>query len=78
MKSSYPVRKNKGNRNGRILGELRQIRRRLDMLIIIELASRGLELKEIADILNVSDRTVRRIISIRKIKQGGKHEGKKK
>jgi len=48
------------------------------MLIVIELACRGLNLKEIADVLNVSDRTVRRIISIRKIKQGGKREEKKK
>jgi len=57
---------------------LREIRRKLDMLIVIELASRGLNLKEIADILNVSERTIQRIISIRKIKQGGKHEEKKK
>lgn len=62
----------------KILRELREIRRKFDMLIVIELACRGLNLKEIADVLNVSDRTVRRIISIRKIKQGGKREEKKK
>ena len=78
MGSSHPVRKNKGKTDGRILRELKEIRRRLDMLIVIELASCGLHLKEIANVLNVSDRTVRRIISIRKIKQGGKHEEKKK
>ena len=69
------MRSRKSKTNGRILRELKEIRRRLDMLIVIELISRGLKLKEIADILNVSERTVRRIISVRKIKkQGGKGE----
>jgi len=52
----------------KVLKELREIRKRLDILIIIYLANRGLKLKEIADILNVSERTVQRIISIRKLK----------
>lgn len=78
MRSSHPVRRNKGKMDKKILRELREIRRKFDMLIVIELACRGLNLKEIADVLNVSDRTVRRIISIRKIKQGGKREEKKK
>ena len=69
------MRSRKSKTNGRILRELKEIRRRLDMLIVIELASRGLELKEIAGILNVSERTIQRIISVRKIKkQGGKSE----
>lgn len=78
MRSSHPVRRNKGKKDEKVLRELREIRRRLDMLIVIELASRGLNLKEIAGILNVSERTIQRIISIRKIRQGGKHEEKKK
>ena len=78
MRSSHHIRRNKAKMDETILRELREIRRKLDMLIVIELASRGLNLKEIADILNVSERTIQRIISIRKIKQGGKHEEKKK
>ena len=78
MRSSHPVRRNKAKMDERILRESREIRRKLDMLIVIELASRGLNLKEIADILNVSERAIQRIISIRKTKQGGKHEEKKK
>ena len=78
MRSSHHIRRSKAKMDEAILRELREIRRKLDMLIVIELASRGLSLKEIADILNVSERTIQRIISIRKIKQGGKHEEKKK
>jgi len=63
----------------KVLKELREIRKKLDILIIIYLANRGLKLKEIADILNVSERTVQRIISIRKLKKpGGKCEEAKK
>jgi len=75
VRGGHPVRINKGKMDGKILRELKEIRRRFDILIVIELASRGLELKEIANILNVSERTIQRIISVRKIKkQGGKGE----
>jgi len=60
---------------GRGLDEkLDKIARRLDMIVVILLAKSGLKLKEIADILGISERTIQNWLPFRKIKQKRKEE----
>jgi DNA-binding NarL/FixJ family response regulator len=48
--------------------ERSDILRRLDMLLIIQLAKSGLTLKEISKALNVSEDTIERMLPFKKIK----------
>jgi len=53
---------------------LDKIAKRLDMIIVILLARSGLKLSEIADILEISERTIQNWLPFRQIKQSGKEE----
>jgi DNA-binding NarL/FixJ family response regulator len=46
----------------------KQILRRLDVLVVIHLAKSGLTLKEIADVLEVSEDTIERMLPFKKLK----------
>lgn len=54
--------------------KLDKIGKRLDMIIIILLARSGLSQKEIADIIGISERTIRNMLPFRQIKQTLKEE----
>lgn len=56
--------------NKEIVQQLKKLNKKIDILLIIELVRQGLKLKEIAAILGISERAVRNIISVRKIKRG--------
>jgi DNA-binding NarL/FixJ family response regulator len=62
--------------NEKILKELKELNKKLTILLIIELGKSGLSSKEIAKILNIADSTVRATLPISKIKVG-KNENKK-
>lgn len=53
---------------------LDKIAKRLDMIVVILLARSGLDRKEIADILGVSEKTIERMLPFREIKQSRKEE----
>jgi len=54
--------------------KLDKIIKRLDMILVVLLAKSGLKLNEIAEILGISERTIRRMLPFRKIKQKRKEE----
>lgn len=54
--------------------KLDKIGKRLDMIIVIMLAQSGLNLKDIADILDISERTIQRMLPFRQVKQTLKEE----
>jgi len=60
--------------NGGLGKKLDKIGKRLDMIVVIMLAQSGLNLKDIAEILGISERTIRRILPFRQIKQSQKEE----
>ena len=61
--------------NDKSLGKkLDKIAKRLDMIIVILLARSGLKLSEIADILEISERTIQKWLPFRQIKQSRKEE----
>jgi DNA-binding NarL/FixJ family response regulator len=49
--------------------KLEGLDRKMDMLIVIELAKCGLNRKEVADVLEVSEDTIERMLPFGKIKQ---------
>jgi DNA-binding NarL/FixJ family response regulator len=49
--------------------KLNEILRRLDILIVIQLADSGLTRKEIADVLKVSEKTIERMVPFAKLSQ---------
>lgn len=53
---------------------LDKIAKRLDMIVVILLARSGVNRKEIADILGMSEKTIERILPFRQIKQSRKEE----
>jgi len=53
---------------------LDKIARRLDMIVVILLARSGLNRKEIADIIGVSEKTIERMLPFRQIRQRRKEE----
>jgi len=53
---------------------LDKIARRLDMIVVILLARSDLDRKEIADIIEVSEKTIERMLPFRQIKQRRKKE----
>jgi len=53
---------------------LDKIAKRLDMIVVILLARSGLNRKEIADILGISEKTIERMLPFREIKQSRKEE----
>ena len=59
----------------RSLGKrLDKIAKRLDMIVVILLARSGVNRKEIADILGISEKTIERMLPFRQIKQSRKEE----
>ena len=52
--------------------EIDQILKKLDILIVIQLANSGLTRKEIADVLKVSEKTIQRMLPFGKLKKGSK------
>ena len=54
--------------------KLDKIGKRLDMIIVIMLAQSGLNLKDIAEILDISERTIQRMLPFRQIKQSQKEK----
>jgi len=46
----------------------KEILRRLDVLVVIHLAKSGLTLKEIGDVLGVSEDTIERMLPFKKLK----------
>jgi DNA-binding NarL/FixJ family response regulator len=62
MRQSEKTRKANSDR------KLDEILRRLDMLVIIQLAKSGLTLKEIAKVLNMNEDTIERMLPFRKLK----------
>jgi len=54
--------------------KLDKIGKRLDMILVIMLAQSGLNLKDIADILGISERTIQRMLPFRQIKQTQKED----
>lgn len=62
----------------RIVEELKKLNKKIDVILIIQLTERGLKLKDISNILDVSKRTIQNIISVRKIKISGKNDKEKK
>jgi len=56
MNQSEKTRKSNSDR------KLNEILRRLDVLVIIQLAKSGLALKEIAKVLNISEDTIERML----------------
>ena len=53
---------------------LDKIGKRLDMIVVILLARSGVNRKEIADILGISEKTIERMLPFRQIKQSRKEE----
>lgn len=53
---------------------LEKIAKRLDMILVILLAKSGVNQKEIADILGISERTIRNWLPFRQIKKSRKEE----
>jgi transposase len=53
---------------------LDKIAKRLDMIVVILLARSGLNRKQIADILGISEKTIERMLPFREIKQSRKEE----
>lgn len=53
---------------------LDKIAKRLDMIVVILLARSGVNRKEIADILGMSEKTIERMLPFRQIKQSRKEE----
>lgn len=53
---------------------LKKIVKRLDIIVVILLAKSGLNRKEIADILGISEKTIQRMLPFRQIKQSRKEE----
>lgn len=59
----------------RSLGKrLDKIAKRLDIIVVILLARSGVNRKEIADILGISEKTIERMLPFRQIKQSRKEE----
>ena len=50
-------------------GKLESITKKIDILIVIELAKFGLTRKEVAEVLEVSEKTIERMVPFEKIKQ---------
>lgn len=57
---------------------LERIAKRLDMILVILLAKSGVNQKEIAKIIGVTDRTIRNWLPFGLIKQTQKEEGEKR
>lgn len=57
------------NQSQNINAKLDNVNRKLDILIVIELARSGLNLSEVANILGVSEDTIERMLPFRKLKQ---------
>jgi transposase len=53
---------------------LDKIAKRLDMIVVILLARSGLNRKQIADILGISEKTIERMLPFKEIKQSRKEE----
>lgn len=53
---------------------LDKIAKRLDMIVVILLARSGVNRKQIADILGISEKTIERMLPFRQIKQSRKEE----
>jgi DNA-binding NarL/FixJ family response regulator len=49
--------------------KLNEILRRLDILIVVQLANSGFTRKEIADVLKVSEKTIERMLPFAKLSQ---------
>jgi orotate phosphoribosyltransferase-like protein len=47
---------------------LDEVSKKLDILIVVQLAKSGLTLKEIAKVLNISEDTIERMLPFRKLK----------
>lgn len=58
----------------RVIENLTKIGKRLDMIVVILLAQSGLNRKDIADILGISEKTIQRMLPFRKIKQSRNKE----
>jgi DNA-binding NarL/FixJ family response regulator len=56
------------NHSQNISTKLDKLNKKIDVLIIIELAKSGLNLKEVADTLGVSEDTIERMVPFRKLK----------
>jgi len=52
--------------------KLDKIVKRMDMIVVILLAKSGLNRKEIAEILGISEKTIERMLPFRQIKQSRK------
>lgn len=53
---------------------LDKIAKRLDMIVVVLLARSGVNRKQIADILGISEKTIERMLPFRQIKQSRKEE----
>ena len=62
------------NKVDRSVEKLGKIAKRLDMIVVILLAKSGLNRKDIAEILGISEKTIQRMLPFRQIKQGRKKE----
>jgi excisionase family DNA binding protein len=56
--------------NEEIIKQLKELNKKMNIFLVLLLANQELTLKEVADILGVSERTIQRVISIRKIRAG--------
>lgn len=57
------------NANKNLNEKLRYITKRLDMILVILLAKSGLKRKEVADVLEVSEKTIERMLPFEKLKR---------
>jgi len=57
------------NANKNLNEKLRHIAKRLDMLLVILLAKSGFTRKEVADVLEVSEKTIERMLPFEKVKR---------
>lgn len=49
--------------------KLNEIQKRLDVLVVVQLAKSGLTRKEVADVLGVSEKTIERMLPFAKLSQ---------
>jgi DNA-binding NarL/FixJ family response regulator len=61
--------KNKKGKRSNSDRKLNEILRRLDILVVVQLANSGFTRKEIADVLKVSEKTIERMLPFAKLSQ---------
>ncbi|MEM5835324.1 MAG: helix-turn-helix domain-containing protein [Candidatus Aenigmatarchaeota archaeon] len=55
-----------------ILEELKKLNKKLDVILVVQLAAIGLKLKEISKVIGVSERTIQRWVPFKKLSKGDK------